>query len=408
MKRIKKWIALCLVVLLLCPAAVVSAKEDAPAALRFRDDGTFKIMLFADAHDNEDMDPTTACLMEEALDLCRPDLVIFLGDNTSAGQYDKQVKAVDALTRPARERGIPFAMVFGNHDAEFGMTREAIFEIYRSFGCLSYDADPALYGCGNCSLPILSSKDDSLAFNLWLIDSGSNNTDPGATGYDYVHEDQLNWYKGTAAALAEQNGGKVVPSMVFQHIVIPEIYDRLYIKMPRPIDKLTQTRLGAEYSIAPVFSRLNGYWLEQCCSPDVYDGELDAWKEVGDVIAEFHGHDHKNTYEVSIDGIDIINVPTCGAETVTYNTDITRGAGLITLYEKAPKCYDYKLIRMFDLALRKDSKLTTVEGGESKAHYLGLKIADSIVMGLFALCRVYYAFFPEFLSFRLPNLGIRS
>ncbi|MBQ5968482.1 MAG: metallophosphoesterase family protein [Clostridia bacterium] len=394
-KRIAALLSMLLVLTLLCPAATAFAAQDASAALRFRADGTFKIMLFADAHDDDVMEPTTTALMEEALDRCRPDLVIYLGDNTCVRGYDKQVQAIDALTRPVRDRGIPFAMVFGNHDDEFGMTREEIFEIYQSFGCLTYDADPALHGVGNCSLPVLASGSDTPAFNLWLIDSGSNNEDEGASGYDYVHEDQLNWYKATAAALAEQNGGKTVPAMVFQHIVIPEIYDALYVKMPRPIEKLTQERLGTIYSIAPVMTRLNGYWLEQCCPPDVYDGELAAWKEVGDVIAEFHGHDHKNSYEVDVDGIDIINVPTCGE--AAYHSDINRGVGLITLHEDDPANYDYELIRLYDLALQKDSQICSIEGTESKAHYFGLKVADTIVMFLFRLCRLYYRIFPKIL-----------
>ena len=34
--------------------------------------------------------------------------------------------------------------------------------------------------------------------------------------YDVVHKDQLEWYKKTAEELAEKNGGKPIPSLVFQ------------------------------------------------------------------------------------------------------------------------------------------------------------------------------------------------
>ena len=396
-KQGKRALAVILTALLLLPFVPTMAADTQDTALRFHADGTFQIMIFADSHDNEDLEETTERFMCEALDRYTPDLVVYLGDNTCASGYDNQVKAIDVLTKPVRDRGVPFAMVFGNHDDEFGMSRDEIFEIYRSFGCLTYDADPALYGCGNCNLPILASGSDKTAFNLWFIDSGSNNEDtPDPYDYDYVHPDQIAWYKETAAALAAANGGEVVPAIDFQHIVIPEIYDKLSVKMPFSNEKLTQERLGETYSIAPVMSRLNGFWLEQCSPPDVYDGQYDAWKEVGDVIAEFHGHDHKNTYQVNIGGVDVINVPAVGCS--TYYSDLTRGVGLITLHEKNPKQYDYQLIHIFDLALQKGSTILDAEGAGTQKHYRQMQVQNAVVMALFRICRLYYRIFPEWLQ----------
>ena len=39
--------------------------------------------------------------------------------------------------------------------------------------------------------------------------------------------EQIEWYKETSAKLKEENGGETVNSLVFQHIIVPEIYDVL-------------------------------------------------------------------------------------------------------------------------------------------------------------------------------------
>ena len=393
MKHLKKLLAVVLAVVMMTPVLLAQA-EEGETTLQFREDGTFKIMLFADPQDDENLEETTTAIMCEALDKYQPDLVVYLGDNTVANGYDNQHKAIEAVTKPVVDRGIPYSIVFGNHDEEHGVTKEDLLAIYQSFGnCLTYDAAPEITGCGNCNLPIYSSDGSRIAFNLWMIDSNMYNSDPEVGGYDYVHEDQLAWYKETAAALTEQNGGKPVPAMDFQHIVIPEIFDELYVELPTSLGKLSEDRNGKSYSLLPVFTRLNGYWLEVPCPPNCYDGQLDAWLEMGDVIAEFHGHDHNNSYQVNIQGVDVINVPSCGCN--SYSKDISRGAGLITLYEDDPAGYDYELVNMFDLALAKGSDIPNVEGGKAKAYYALVKMLDAVVQAMFKVFRVFYMVFPE-------------
>ena len=387
MKYLRKCTAVLLALLLvLSVSSVAFADGETANRLQFGADGKFKIMIFTDAHEDDELAESTRVLMCEALDKYEPDFVVFLGDNTTVSGYDRVVAAVDALTKPTRERGIPFGMVHGNHDSEYGLSRDEICAIWDSFGCMTYDADPSLYGCGTCNLPILSSDGTKTAFNLWFIDSGSNNTDPGCSGYDYVHPDQIAWYKETALALKKQNGGEVVPAIDFQHIIIPEVYDELYLEVPFSNEKLTFERADKNYFTVPYLARLNGYWLEHPCPPDVYDGQLAAWKEIGDVIAEFNGHDHKNTLQVNIDGVDVVNVPTCGES--SYHSDYTRGVGLITLDEKHPREYDYELIQLYKLALEKDSGIPAA-CGEERSYYQKIAFLDFVPQVFFKVCRFF-------------------
>lgn len=80
---------------------------------------------------------------------------------------------------------------------------------------------------GTYNLPVLKSDGSSYGFNLWLTDSGTYNTENEYGGYACVYKEQIEWYRETAAELKEANGGKVVTSINFQHIIVPEIYDAL-------------------------------------------------------------------------------------------------------------------------------------------------------------------------------------
>lgn len=108
------------------------AKEKAPEGeLRFREDGSFTIMLLADAQDTNRTKPDTVELIEASLDEVKPDLVILMGDNIAGSWFgarihaqEKAEKAIGNIVGPIAQRGIPFALVFGNHDPASPLTLE--------------------------------------------------------------------------------------------------------------------------------------------------------------------------------------------------------------------------------------------------------------------------------------------
>lgn len=57
---------------------------------------------------------------------------------------------------------------------------------------------------------------------LYLIDSHTNLK----IGYDNVHQNQIEWYKKTRDEYEKQYGA-TVPSIVIQHIPVPEVTDLL-------------------------------------------------------------------------------------------------------------------------------------------------------------------------------------
>jgi len=373
-----KLLSIILTVVMIISCIPVFASAEVETQLQFGSDGKFKIMLFADIQDDDPIEETTLQMMHECLDKYKPDLVVYLGDNGVA-YTEKEYSTVKAITAPCVEKGVPYAIVFGNHDGEREVSRERLLTYYQEFGCLTTDADPDIYGCGNCNLPILSSDGKKTAFNLWLIDSGSSNPDKEVGGYDYVHEDQIEWYKKTAEELRNANGGKVVPSILFQHIIMPEAYEAIYPRLPFKMGK-DYTIDGTTYFPVPFFNRHAGIILEPCSPPFVNGGQWDAIVETGDVIATFHGHDHVNDFTATHEGIDIVNVPTVGCQ--AYSDAISRGAGLITLDEKDLSAYEYEMIYFFNMALEEDSEILSKEGARSEAYYKFIRFFRKFLDGI--------------------------
>lgn len=112
-------------------------RPDGPrAALRVREDGSFKIVQISDTHmvtgvgvckdaidargqplPESAADPLTVNFLRRILDVEKPDLVILTGDQLHHDIPDSQ-SALFKVVAPLIERSVPYAAVFGNHDAE--------------------------------------------------------------------------------------------------------------------------------------------------------------------------------------------------------------------------------------------------------------------------------------------------
>ena len=97
---------------------------EVPATLRFNPDGKFKIVQFTDIHASEDHEQNKHAydIMNNLLDLEKPDLVMYTGD---FGEGDH---IYDRLVEFASSRGIPCAVAFGNHEPEDEKEREAVLD----------------------------------------------------------------------------------------------------------------------------------------------------------------------------------------------------------------------------------------------------------------------------------------
>lgn len=344
----KKVLAVLMAIVLAFGAlSVVSfAKTSAEADthLQFDENGEFKILQFADMQDGFPMKSITKNFMRKAIETENPDLVVLSGDNINgtAGESITYSAAINEFMSIFEEYGIPVASVFGNHDAEGKITRAQQMEVYEKYDCFVGCAgeDMGNYTCGTYYVPVYSSTDaEDMLFNIWMIDSGDYNKENDLGGYAAVTKSQIDWYVKTEAELAEANG-EVVPSIMFQHIVVPEIFDALV-----PADAETGTcSNGYNYYKLPEGAK--GVLPEYPCPPNYNNGEFDAFYQNGNVLGMFFGHDHYNTYEVEYKGIMLCNTP--GVGFASYN-GIDNGARTITLNENDLTKFDTEVITYIGL-----------------------------------------------------------
>lgn len=328
------------------PANAVNAQEK---QLQFNEDGKFTILQIADTQDIFIPLLSTIEAINRALDKVQPDLVVFTGDNiTGGGCFTKSLTktAIDAIVEPVAKRGIPFTLVFGNHDDEGSVDKDTQFSMYQKYdNCIAYDAVPELYGTGTHNLTIRNSAGTQDVYNLWLIDSGSYNEDLDVGGYDYVHQDQIDWYVNTSNALKAANGGNVLSSLVFQHIPVPEIYE--VYKAVAPGTEGSRDRFGGTWALELNPDMASGALHEWSCPPNVNSGEFAAMVAQGDVKGIVTGHDHVNSFVGTYQGIDFIQSPGIGYS--AYGDDSVRGVRVITLDENDTSTYETQVITNIEL-----------------------------------------------------------
>ncbi len=350
----KKLLAIVLCAAVLCGAcvfALAKTSEEADTHLQYGADGKFRIMQISDLQDYFPMKTVTKRLLKKALAEYPVDLILLTGDNIASTTLIKPYAALamHEYMKVLEKLGTPVAMVYGNHDDERTTANKAYqmarYERYHCFiGCAGEDFGEE--NLGTYYVPIYSSADaNEMVNNIWMIDSGTYNNENDLGGYGCVTKKQIEWYKTTSERL-ENEYGKKIPSLMFQHIVIPEIWDAL-----DEHDEQTEGSIGHNGKFYTLPQGAKGTLGESPCPPNYTNGQFDAVLERGDVMAMFFGHDHVNSYEFSYKGVDLVNTPGIGFR--SYNSE-EAGVRLITLDETRPDTYETETVTYFDLFSRDD------------------------------------------------------
>lgn len=261
----------------------------------------------------------------------KPDLVIVTGDLTfPMGLFSFSLNnyaPVNQFAAFMRNIGIPWAFTYGNHDTENVAThsRTELNEVYKSLsyetsGTLLYPyTQPEITGRNNQLIEIRNA-DGSLNQALFLIDS-NDYTGEGVNVYDYIHDDQVDWYVKEVKRLNSEEG-KLVSSMVFFHIPLQQ-YRTAY-----------ELYLQGSKDVKYYFGENNEKMINKVCCSDYPSKLFDTMVELGSSKATFCGHDHYNNISLEYKGIrltygmsiDYLAMP--GIE----NDVEQRGATLITLH----------------------------------------------------------------------------
>ncbi|KAF8556455.1 Metallo-dependent phosphatase [Imleria badia] len=186
--------------------------------LHFSKQGRFRILQVADLHFSVSrgvcrdtvLDPCVASdnltnsLLGHVLDLEKPDLVVFTGDQLNGQGTSWDPKSVLAkFAAEVTDRKIPWAAVFGNHDEENGDVKAEQIRMMQALPYSLVERGPKdVHGVGNYVLKVRSA-DSSMThlLTLYFLDSGAYSKGYldwfgyfFPTEYDWIHTDQIGWF----------------------------------------------------------------------------------------------------------------------------------------------------------------------------------------------------------------------
>ncbi|HBL41615.1 MAG TPA: hypothetical protein DDY98_08740 [Ruminococcaceae bacterium] len=269
------------------------------AVLKKEKDKDFIILNITDPHFS-DYDIRTLLAIPAARTIRRlvrqvkPDLITVTGDMVCGASTRL---SVDRFTALMDSFHIPWAPMFGNHDAESNCDRNFLAEhLQQSQYCLLQKGDPAM-GEGNYIVNI--TEDDRLVESLILIDTQTNHN----------IEKQKQWMAWAAQGAKELSDGQAQVS-VFGHIPFAQ-YQAAYDEAWDEKSKKWRNEFGA-----------SGRAFERICCHRNQDGSpiefgyFDVIKKAENIPFVFCGHEHMNNFSLVYDGVRL-----------TYTLKVGKGSG---------------------------------------------------------------------------------
>lgn len=381
----KKLICLLLAVsMLLCIPLTANAQSP---ELKFSD-GEFTILQISDPQDDRYAAYDLINFVKLSLEEFKPDLVIITGDvvednragdigiddesfreGVEVGSYEETLEnvkvATDNVLSIINDAKIPFAIAQGNNDYASGITNEDWLKIYSSYeynftSDMSNDADGKI----DFNLEILGS-DGETAFNVWMMDNGRNG----------ISAEQTAWYESQSSALAEANGGKPVPSILFEHIPVDDMGNLFeecnFWDEGAIIEGSKCYRLNKELA--------NGYYAGAIV-PGQTSEQFTSWKKQGDILGAYFGHWHTTGITGTWDGIEL---------GLTYGCEFAKtgpyGVRVFTLHEDDIENFDNE-IYTYEGSVKKDNARFELQIDEPYTEYDNF-IAEFIgaIRNIFAL-----------------------
>ena len=175
--------------------------------------GKFTIMSLGDLHEHLYLDTREKRkkredmhnLIKMGILAFKPDLIVLMGDtlnekDESEGFSDYKA-ALNDILKPVLDAKIPFCYVLGNHEHDAGQ-EELIVKAYEEIEtCVGRNDPTAPRGNFNCNILVKNSEGTKDILNLWFLDSNNLCDDRDVSYYDWVHEDQIQWYENKAAQI---------------------------------------------------------------------------------------------------------------------------------------------------------------------------------------------------------------
>ncbi|PCH45020.1 Metallo-dependent phosphatase [Wolfiporia cocos MD-104 SS10] len=283
----------------------------------FREDGTFKITVFADLHYGEnpwdawgpEQDVNSTKLMRIVLAEEKPDYVVLNGDLITGENTFRQnsTRLIDEIVAPLNEFQLPFSSTHGNHDNEPNITHLEEIKREQLVAPLSYTrtAPPGIggeEGPGTYWVPVYEHVDDPTpVLILWFFDSRGGWT-PGSNSTpvpDWVDDSVAGWIEREIAAMDAAWGPADDTRAALAFVHIP----------PHAIQAL-QPGLNSTRDPGLNADVLGSGSTQATTNPANIGKDQPFWeslnKNVKNLHAVFSGHDHGNEWCVREPTMDVI------------------------------------------------------------------------------------------------------
>lgn len=277
----------------------------------------FTILLFTDIQlwtlvsDNR----RAFAIMDELVEMTDPDLIVLPGDNVSGISTD--ILTLQLVSK-MESYGVPWAPVFGNHDAEGNATLEWQGDRFEEAEHCLFDRGPTdLYGVGNYFVNIF--EDGTPIYSLCFMDNGRYIDYGDRTAETYVDYAQIAWYKWNIEGLNAEFGTSV-PSMSFSHFAFPE--------MREAVEKYGILSDDGRYVIPEDMGQGSCAYLPGAAP--VNSGFFETAKASG-LTHAFFGHDHENDARITVDGVTLSYGLKTGPSPRPWNSAKEYGGTVITI-----------------------------------------------------------------------------
>lgn len=270
--------------------------------LRIPKDKEFRILQLTDLHlgfgfISRGRDKLALDAVRKTIRKAGPDMLVLTGDLIfpfwpKSGTFNNR-KQAKRLMEFLDGFEIPYTLVFGNHDCEVGSTcnKEELAKLYKKGKyCIFTEGRKNLTGVGNFLIELV---DNSGKVLLPLVMLDSNMYGEGGnffTGFDYIHDDQVNWCMKRLSKLKQMYPD--INAMAFFHMPLRE-FKEAYEKMKLG-DRSVIFRHGSigEKNDHFGISKFKGTFFDKAV-----DNGVIKWM--------FCGHDHLNTLSLIYKGIQM-------------------------------------------------------------------------------------------------------
>lgn len=336
---------LALVILFYAVISPFAVKSEDEKRLICNKNGDFVMLVVSDPQcDTESQWREARDELEILVKKAEPDFVLINGDMNSYNKvpYDMW----DLFISPLESRGIYWSTTNGNHDP-FKYINYKMYKNYEyclnslvSFNDANFDSSRPM----NYVLPVFSNDGKRVVFAIYGMDSGTSNSN----GYEGLTKKQIEWYKQQSNNLKQANGGIAVTSVLCMHIPLPQTLEMYYggdSEVYGIANEIKYNSNGYICKNGKVIKKINIHTSSVDCDNQMFEAIL----QNGDIKAVLFGHNHRNNFIGSYNGVLLGFVGKLS--TGCYSDTVCRGGRVIRFNQDNPQDFTTEWIGSLDSAI---------------------------------------------------------